>query len=117
MKFLVDAQLPRSLSKWLIELGHDSIHTLDLPQQNESQDRDISFLADQQNRVVISKDNDFFDDHLLLNSPIKLLALRVGNIRNSELLQIFSANLDQIALLLETNNLVEVTKEQIIVHP
>lgn len=31
MKFLIDAQLPKKLSMFLIEKGYSSIHTLDLP--------------------------------------------------------------------------------------
>lgn len=38
MKFLVDAQLPRHLSHWLKQRGHDSLHTLDLPDGNRTSD-------------------------------------------------------------------------------
>lgn len=31
MRFLVDAQLPRRLAVQLTALGHESVHTLDLP--------------------------------------------------------------------------------------
>lgn len=31
MRFLIDAQLPRRLARWLAALGHDAVHTLDLP--------------------------------------------------------------------------------------
>ena len=34
MKFIVDAQLPKSLTRLLAELGHDAIHTLDMPERN-----------------------------------------------------------------------------------
>ena len=29
MNFLIDAQLPRRLTHWLHEAGHDGVHTLD----------------------------------------------------------------------------------------
>jgi predicted nuclease of predicted toxin-antitoxin system len=32
MKFIIDAQLPRRLARFLQGLGYDAIHTLDLPQ-------------------------------------------------------------------------------------
>ncbi len=38
MKFLVDAQLPRRLSRSLTALNHDAIHTLDLPRHNLTPD-------------------------------------------------------------------------------
>lgn len=36
MKFLVDAQLPRLLAIRLNELGHSSLHTLELPTGNRT---------------------------------------------------------------------------------
>ncbi len=33
MKFLIDAHLPKRLARLLQQLGHDAIHTLDLPEQ------------------------------------------------------------------------------------
>lgn len=56
MKFLVDAQLPRSLAVLLESSGHDAVHTLDLPRANRTADRGISRLADAEDRVVVSKD-------------------------------------------------------------
>jgi predicted nuclease of predicted toxin-antitoxin system len=41
MKFIVDAQLPRKVAKWLTEAGYDCIHTLYLPAQNATQDREL----------------------------------------------------------------------------
>lgn len=56
MKFLVDAHLPRRLCAVLAQHGHDAVHTLDLPEKNQTKDRVINqtSLADQ--RVVISKE-------------------------------------------------------------
>jgi predicted nuclease of predicted toxin-antitoxin system len=80
MKFLVDAHLPRSLSVMLVQHGHDAIHTLELPAQNATKDRIINQVSLDDQRVVISKDNDFFYSHLLLGRPWKLLLVRTGNI-------------------------------------
>ena len=41
MKFIVDAQLPRTLSQFLNNKGFDSIHTLELPDKNASKDSEI----------------------------------------------------------------------------
>lgn len=59
MKFLVDAQLPRRLSRWLQELGHDARHTLDLPLGNCTPDAEVVRIADVEARIVITKDADF----------------------------------------------------------
>ena len=45
MKFLVDAQFPRSLVKRLQEQGHEATHTLDLPLGNRTPDAVINELS------------------------------------------------------------------------
>lgn len=45
MNFLLDAQLPRRLAVRLRELGHDALHTLDLPRANQTTDLEISELS------------------------------------------------------------------------
>lgn len=85
MKFVVDAQLPRNFAKWLIAAGADALHTLELPDANRSTDRQIIHLADAESRVVVSKDADFVDSHLVNGKPAKLLLVSTGNISNREL--------------------------------
>ncbi len=36
MRFMVDAQLPRRLVRWLGARGHDAVHTPDLPDGNRT---------------------------------------------------------------------------------
>lgn len=116
MKFIVDAQLPRRLSHWLNENGHDSKHTLDLVKKNKSSDIEISQLADQEARIVISKDTDFLDDHLLNNRPKMLLIIKTGNIRNSELIDLFDNCIEQLENLFQHHALVELSQTAIIAH-
>ena len=59
MKWLIDAQLPRRLAVRLTDLGHDAIHTLDLPRRNRSTDSDICRIADASGRILVSKDRDY----------------------------------------------------------
>jgi predicted nuclease of predicted toxin-antitoxin system len=89
VKFLIDAQLPRLLSNWLNSTGHDSIHTLDLPDGNRTSDIDISEIAEREMRIVVTKDSDFVDSFLLNHSPRKLLLISTGNINNRELERAF----------------------------
>ena len=69
MKALVDAQLPRRMAAWLAAAGCDAIHTLDLPDGNRTTDTQINDLANGEGRVVITKDADFVDSHLLSGRP------------------------------------------------
>ena len=58
MRFLLDAQLPRTLCGTLRKAGHDAIHTRDLPEGNCTSDDSVISIADDQQRIVISKDAD-----------------------------------------------------------
>ena len=69
MKFLVDAQLPRRMAGWLVANGCDAVHTLDLPDANRTTDQQVIEFADRDQRVVVTKDADFVDSHLLQGQP------------------------------------------------
>ncbi|MDJ0901758.1 MAG: DUF5615 family PIN-like protein [Xenococcus sp. MO_188.B8] len=45
MKFLVDAQLPIRLARFLQASGYDTLHTRDLPQQNATSDSQINDVS------------------------------------------------------------------------
>lgn len=65
MKFLVDAQLPKRLASWLIEAGQEALHNLDLPRKNLTTDREIINRAQQDGRIVVTKDADFVRSFLI----------------------------------------------------
>lgn len=88
MRFLVDAQLPRRLAKALADLGHDTIHTCDLPDRNATADREVTAAADHDDRIVVTKDGGFRYSYLLTGQPRRLLHVTTGNITNTELLDL-----------------------------
>jgi predicted nuclease of predicted toxin-antitoxin system len=116
VKFLVDAQLPAVLAQLLAQAGHDSIHTSGLPNGNRSTDREIAEFADAAGRVVITKDRDFRDSHLLVGSPQRLLVIATGNIRNVDLVALIDANLGAIVSALDEARYIELGTESLIVH-
>lgn len=116
MKFLVDAQLPKQLSQALNTLGHDSIHTLDLPDRNKTKDSDINSLSLSEQRTVISKDADFIESLLISDKPYKLLYIATGNISNRAFQQLLETNLDHITEALASHRLVELTPTTLVVH-
>jgi len=116
MKFIVDAQLPSRLARWLQDQGHDVLHTLDLPDRNFTGDLTIVGISVAEQRVVISKDSDFFDYYLLKGQPYKLLFITVGNIVNRELIALFEANWPQLIQLLDQFSVIEMDQERVIVH-
>jgi predicted nuclease of predicted toxin-antitoxin system len=116
VKFLIDAQLPKSLSDLLISKGHDSVHTLELPNANLTSDAEVLAVSKLESRIVVSKDSDFLESYLLTNSPDKLVLVKTGNIKNIDLLLIFENNLNKLCSLLSENSLIEINKAEIIVH-
>ena len=110
MRFLVDAHLPRRLCAVLEQRGHDAKHTLDLPAENATKDGVINQLSLDEQRVVVSKDSDFFYSHLLQGRPWKLLLVKTGNISVRELRVLFERNLPAIEAAFQTHTLVEVDR-------
>jgi predicted nuclease of predicted toxin-antitoxin system len=113
MKFLLDAHLPPSLCALLNAAGHDALHTTGLPAQNKTPDRVINELSVTDQRVVISKDTDFYYSHVLHQRPWKLLLVRTGNIRTQELKELFQRQLPAIIQALESHSLVELDRKSV----
>lgn len=57
MRFLVDAQLPPALARWLIEKGHEAQHVGDTGLQAAS-DGAIWDYAAREGAVIVTKDED-----------------------------------------------------------
>jgi predicted nuclease of predicted toxin-antitoxin system len=116
MKFLVDAQLPVSLARFIQANVYDTIHTRDLPQQNATSDTQINDLSIQQEQIVITKDSDFVDSFMAIQKPYKLLLVTTGNIKNSELEVIFTNYLSTLVDLFQHHSYIEMSRDAIIVH-
>ena len=54
MKFIVDAQLPHRIVRWLRTAGFDAVHTLDLPEANRTTDGAILRVAADELCVVVT---------------------------------------------------------------
>ena len=116
MKFLVDAHLPRRLARWLQQQGHDTIHTLNLPEGNRSGDDKINDVSLAEQRIVITKDEDFVTSFTIQHKPHKLLLISTGNIKNNDLLAIFEANLSSIIAALDDYSFVELDRNNLTIH-
>jgi predicted nuclease of predicted toxin-antitoxin system len=111
VKFLIDAQLPARLAEFLNRAGHDTVHTIGLPDGNRSTDSQIAQHADTEGRVVVTKDQDFRDGHLLRRSPRKLLVVAAGNITNDALISLFEFHLNAIVSAVGEADFVELSQD------
>ncbi|MEI8043013.1 MAG: DUF5615 family PIN-like protein [Verrucomicrobiota bacterium] len=85
MNFLIDAQLPPALARWVGSQGHQATHVLDVGLQ-AADDDPIWEHARKQTAVIVSKDEDFVDRWLLSDRPVPLVWIRKGNCSNQALL-------------------------------
>lgn len=116
MKFLVDAQLPAKLARALFAAGHDALHTTELPDGNRTTDAQIARQADAEDRVVVTKDADFRDGHLITGSPRRLLVVATGNVSNVALLGLVGRHLENIVAALTDADFVELRPAELVVH-
>jgi predicted nuclease of predicted toxin-antitoxin system len=113
---IVDAQLPKKLSDFLNSKGFNSIHTLYLPDKNGTSDRFIKEKSSSEKLVLITKDDDFLQSFLIAKKPFKLILVKTGNISNTALMDIFEKGLFVLTSLISQHPLIEITKQEIIVH-
>jgi len=95
MRFLIDAQLPPALARWLIEAGQEAEHVGDRGMQAAS-DAAIWDLALREHAAIVTKDEDFAQRHALAGTGPAVVWIRLRNTRRSELIAWFGAALPQI---------------------
>lgn len=101
MRILRDVHIAISLSKQLAKAGHDSRHVNRLPAKWNTSHKDIAKLADQEDRILITKDPDLRDSCIVHGTPRKLIKVNLGNIPHGQLTTLFLENLHRIARLKE----------------
>jgi len=97
IRFLVDAQLPPALARWLTEQGYPAEHVFDFGGDGTTDDA-VWARALQTGAVIVSKDEDF---SLLamrgLEGP-QVLWVRTGNPRRAALIDWFGKLLPSIVM-------------------
>jgi predicted nuclease of predicted toxin-antitoxin system len=100
MRFLVDAQLPPALARWLSDRGHDAQHVCDI-ELDAASDHVVWSHAERHAAVLITKDEDFAAMALRAHRGPAIVWLRLGNTTRSEILAVFEDMLPRITALLE----------------
>jgi predicted nuclease of predicted toxin-antitoxin system len=97
MKFLVDAQLPPGLCRWLEARGHAAVHVTE--RGGTLADSAIAEWAEAEDLILVSKDEDFLIFRLPDRFPF--LWLRCGNATNRALAAWLEARWERVEGLLE----------------
>lgn len=100
MRFLVDAQLPPALARWIARQGHDAQHVAGLGLEAAS-DGLIWEQALASAAVIVTKDQDFARRRAAAADGPHVVWMRVGNTRRSALLRWFPSAFPEILLALE----------------
>ena len=106
MKFIVDAQLPPALCRWLAERGHEAGHVSEFGLLAAS-DAEIAARVEDDDAVLVTKDEDF--TRLRLPDRFALLWLRCGNATNAALAEWLEPRWGEVeALLMQGERFIEV---------
>jgi predicted nuclease of predicted toxin-antitoxin system len=86
VKFLIDAQLPPALARFLKEAGYEAEHLIDKGLEN-SDDSPVWDYAVSTAAVIVTKDEDFAARIQMYPEGPAVVWLRIGNCSNRALLQ------------------------------
>lgn len=96
MNFLIDAQLPPGLCRWLGARGHRAVHVTE--REDALADEVIAEWAESDALILISKDEDFLA--IRLPDRFALVWLRCGNATNRALAAWLDARWERVEELL-----------------
>jgi predicted nuclease of predicted toxin-antitoxin system len=100
LRFLVDAQLPLALAKFLRTSGYDADHVSDVGLLR-AKDPPIWAYAHQHKYVIVSKDEDFSILRILRTDGPQVVWLRIGNCTKAALIQWFAPKLQNVVTRLQ----------------
>ena len=107
-RILIDENLPFSVG---LRLGEDFIHASRIAAQ--ASDSLLWQYARERDWIVLTRDTDFFDRLLVHGAPPKVIWVRLGNIRKTELVELLENRWPLIKKLIQSNDLVEVYPEHL----
>lgn len=108
MRFLVDAQLPPELARWLETKGHEAQHVFDLGLAT-AEDDEIWARAVADEATLITKDGDFTVLRQRPRTGPAIIWLRIGNAANRPLIAWFNERFPAIlAALAACETIIEV---------
>jgi len=100
MKFLIDNNLSYKLKRCFMLAGNECEHVSNLSMQ-KSDDMQIWSFARNHNYTIVTKDNDFNELLHLNGYPPKILLLRIGNCRTTEIANLLDKNMPVVLELLK----------------
>jgi len=100
VKFLIDANLPPALARWLSEQGHEANHVSEFTLEGAS-DRAIWRHAREASTCIVTKDEDFVLLHAIDRDGPPVVWVRIGNATRDALIGRLSPLWPGVAAALE----------------
>lgn len=100
MRFLVDAQLPPALARWLVSRGHEAVHVSDVGLLS-AKDSEIWDEAVGRGAIIVTKDEDFAIRRSLRMDGPRIVWIRRGNVRTFVLLAYMETSINGIVAALD----------------
>ncbi|WP_419801260.1 DUF5615 family PIN-like protein [Mucilaginibacter sp.] len=116
MKFLIDAHISPLLCEILKQKGYNTKHVGELLIGTLTPDNIIMGFADEESRVMVTKDYDFYYAHVMYKKPSKLLLITTGNTRNRILFDLIRNNLALIESLFESYDFLELSADGVVIR-
>jgi predicted nuclease of predicted toxin-antitoxin system len=77
-------------------------------------DAQIQKLSLDQNRIIITKDTDFFHSYILRKEPYKVIFVTVDNMRLAALKNLFEIKFDEIIAAISKHGMIEISKKGVV---
>lgn len=107
-EFIVDANLPNSISIW--SNGRFE-HVLNINPLWD--DEEIWDYAKKNNLIIITKDKDFSVKQILKGSPPKIIHIKFGNLKLAEFIRIINTCRAKVETLLQQHSIINIYKNSI----
>lgn len=117
MRLVVDANLPMEVVDFLIEQGHDAVHSA-TALSRRSPDTDIVAWAMEEQRIIVTRDLGIAE--IILNSGRRepsLVTIRLGNASTARVQEALAAHLGSMEEVLLQGALVTIDEKGARAHP
>lgn len=104
MKFLCDVHISIKLAKHINNKGFECIHANTVLDKWFTSDSNIAKFSDLNDLILITKDFDFKNSFLVNKTPKKLIKINLGNISNTQLIEIFDRFISEIETINNNHN-------------
>lgn len=92
------------------------MHIKQYPDGPTLDDAEVVRIADAENWIIVTKDDDFRVSHLLTGHPARFLHVTCGNISTSDLLALFDRYRAELVAAVDLYGYVEIDRPGVIIH-